>query len=247
LICLGVLLLLSSGALGEDAKDTCVDCHSRLRYLVTNKKLYDYYQNWKLSIHREEDVSCADCHGGNPQESDKDTSHGVKLTGSEDESAVNFRNIPDTCGRCHKDFLEGYRESSHFEHLVAEQQEEQGPNCVTCHGSINEETLNVNTVQEACARCHNEETDNHPEIPGDARLILNKFLSIDRFYRYVTVRADPEKTQEFFKDADARIYDLSVAWHTFELEEIREHTDSVLRFLREKRRELRKQRETSRR
>jgi hypothetical protein len=54
---------------------------------------------------------------------------------------------------------------------------------VTCHGSINSEVLNVNSVAVACARRHNEERDNRPNDPEKARAVLNRFLSIRRFHR----------------------------------------------------------------
>ena len=58
------------------ARSSCVDCHSNPRFMVQNKKLYDYYQGWRLSIHEQEKVTCVDCHGGNPRAADKPTAHG---------------------------------------------------------------------------------------------------------------------------------------------------------------------------
>ncbi len=55
---------------------------------------------------------------------------------------MNFRNIPKTCGQCHERIYEGFRESAHFEHLASKDEENLGPNCVTCHGSINATVLN---------------------------------------------------------------------------------------------------------
>jgi formate-dependent nitrite reductase cytochrome c552 subunit len=205
---------------------------------VTNRKLYDYFERWTSSVHKQEDVTCVDCHGGNPEVSDKDAAHAGDLGGAPSSSAINFRNIPRTCGDCHDDIYEGFRKSSHFEHVVAKKQEDQGPTCVTCHGSINVSVLNVTTVEETCTRCHNEESDNHPENATEARALLNRFLSIHRYYRYITVRGDPVETREFFEKIDAQIHDLSVTWHTFDLSKIREETRSVLDSLKHKRQEV---------
>jgi hypothetical protein len=221
-------------------KDSCVDCHSERGFLVTNKKLYDYYKEWEVSVHREAEVGCSDCHGGNPAASDEEGAHGGEVGEAAPQSAVNFRNIPKTCGECHKDFLNAYQESAHFEHLVAEGEEAQGPSCVTCHGSMSVGVLDVNTVQDACARCHNEETENNPHIPEEAKLILNKLLSISRFYRYIAVRGDPVETRAFFEKAGAAINELAVGWHTFDLEVADEKTAEVLTLLRAKRNGLRK-------
>jgi hypothetical protein len=138
--------------------------------------------------------------------------------------------------------LDGYRQSNHFEHLIAEAQQAQGPSCVTCHGSINVGILNVESVEDACARCHNQESDNHPENPQKATLILNRFLSIHRFYRYIAVRAEPEEARDFFQVIDARVHHLSVTWHTFDLPAIEEETKQVLALLKAKRDEIRQRR-----
>ena len=239
---LALLLLVApapwGGARAAETGDSCVDCHSDPSFLVTNKKLYDYFQKWRDSIHGQEEVSCADCHGGDPDAADKDAAHGGNLEASDSVSAVNFRNIPSTCGTCHEEIYEGFRKSGHFAHVVAKEQEAQGPTCVTCHGSINVAVLNVNTVEETCLRCHDEDSENHPETPEKARSLLNRFLSIHRYYRYITVRGDPAETEGFFDAVDAQIHALSVTWHTFDLDRIEEETEAVLESVRTKREEV---------
>lgn len=229
------------GVAAAEAEDSCVDCHSNPAFLVTNRKLYVYFQEWTTSIHRQEGVSCSDCHGGDPTNPDEKGAHAGDLSASMPRSAVNFENIPPTCGECHEEVYRGYRQSPHFEHLIASETEAQGPNCVTCHGSINSAALNVNTVKDVCLRCHNDESDNHPEIPDQAKLLLNKFLSINRYYRYITIRGEPTQTREFFEELDAEVRSLSVDWHTFDLEKIEERTQKVLLSLREKRKEVRRE------
>ncbi len=221
-------------------RDFCIECHGNPKFLVTNKKLYDYFQQWTSSVHRQEEVSCVDCHGGDATASDKNRAHGGAVAEATEASGVNFRNIPDTCGECHEGILEGFRKSAHFEHVLAVEQEAQGPTCVTCHGSINVGILNVNSVEEACNRCHNQESGNLPENPARARLILNKFLSIHRFYRYITIRIEPEEGRTFFEDIDLRLRRLSVTWHTFDLPKIDKEVEVVLALLKAKRDEVRR-------
>jgi hypothetical protein len=224
--------------LAAEEKDSCVECHRDPGFLVTNKKLYDYYQQWTSSLHAQEEVTCVDCHGGDPGVSDKKGAHGGELSGSKRDSAVNFRNIPGTCGDCHEEILDGFRESAHFKHLVGKQQEEQGPNCVTCHGSISVTVLDVNTVEETCSQCHNPTSDSYPENPAKARDLLNRFLTIHRYYRYINVRGNAVETRQFFERVDSQLRDLSVTWHTFDLESIEEKTRAVLEALRTKREEV---------
>jgi nitrate/TMAO reductase-like tetraheme cytochrome c subunit len=241
-VAVSVLLLPSlaswKSASAEEAKDSCVECHGKTSFFVTNKKLYSYFQRWRFSNHTRAGVTCADCHGGNPQSSDKDTAHGGDLNAAQASSAVNFRNIPKTCGRCHQDIYGGFRESAHFEHLVSKDQEGQGPTCVTCHGSMNMTVLNAYTVEETCRRCHNKETQNHPENPREARALLRRLLSIQRYYHYIQARGAPATTKSFLKDVDAHLHDLTVTWHTFDLDAMDERTKFVLEELREKRQEV---------
>ena len=235
-----LLLLLApwKNASAEEAKDSCVECHGKTSFLVTNKKLYSYFQRWRSSNHTRGGVTCVDCHGGNPQYSDKEKAHGGDLSAAQASSAVNFRNIPKTCGRCHEHIYEGFRESAHFEHLVSKDEEDLGPNCVTCHGSINVTVLNAYTVEETCRECHNEETQNHPESPEEAGALLKSFLSIQRSYQYIAMRGDPAATKPFLKDVDAHLHDLTVTWHTFDLDAMGEKTKAVLNKLRAKREEV---------
>jgi nitrate/TMAO reductase-like tetraheme cytochrome c subunit len=223
----------------EDANDSCVECHRNADFLVQNKKLYEYFQQWQGSIHDQEDVGCSDCHGGDPEAKDKDAAHGDGVDEASENSGIHFKNVSKTCGQCHEDILEGFGTSEHFEHVVKKKQEKQGPTCVTCHGSINVDILNVNSVKASCARCHNDETGNQPENPEEAEDVLNDFLSIHRFYRYLTTRMDPAEARAFFSDVDMRMEKLSVTWHTFDLHEIENETHDLLKLLRDKRDEVR--------
>ena len=201
------------GASAEEAKDSCVECHGKTSFLVTNKKLYSYFRRWRSSNHTRGGVTCVDCHGGNPQYSDKEKAHGGDLSAAQASSAVNFRNIPRTCGRCHEPIYQGFRESVHFEHVVSKNQEDQGPTCVTCHGSMNVTVLNAYTVEETCRKCHNEETQNHPENPQEARALLRSLLSIQRYYHYIAARGSPTATKSFLEDVDAQVRDLTASDH----------------------------------
>ena len=239
-------LLLGLGSFGgarAAEKDSCATCHSDPELLVTNKKLYDYYQQWDGSIHDQEEVTCDDCHGGNPRATDKKKAHGPGVGAADPNSGVYYKAIPETCGQCHDDILEGFQESEHFSHVEKEEKgDKQGPTCVTCHGGIDVDVLNVNTVEEVCARCHNQKSDNKPEVPEEARRLLNRFLSIHRFYRYITTNAESDEASAFFRDLDPRLHDLSVTWHTFDLEAVEEGTGEVLKTLKAKRQEIRARR-----
>lgn len=222
------------------AQEGCIDCHSKTDLIVTNKKLFDYYQEWSGSIHKQEDVACSDCHGGNPDASSKKAAHGGAKGTRKMMKAVNFQNIPKTCGQCHDDILDGYVKSNHYKHLKSKKQLKQGPNCVTCHGSLNSVALNVNTVSQTCQGCHNQKSGNYPKIPEKAEWLLNKFLSTHRLFRYVTIKSSTAGDQAFLKKAGIQIQTLSEEWHTFDLKQFEQKTRMLLDALKSKRNEIKK-------
>ena len=224
------------------AGDGCVSCHSNHNFLVRNKKLYDYYRDWKDSIHAQEGVSCSDCHGGNPKAKNKDNAHSGKgFRADRKSSPSDYRNIPTTCARCHDSIFAKYRQSEHFEHLRGKKGERQGPNCVTCHGSVSTAVLTVTSVRETCNQCHNEQTGNAPEIPGQAEKVLNTFLSIHRYYRYIGIRAEPNDARSFFRVIDPLIEKLNAEWHSFDIQQIARQTKDVLKLMKAKRNEIKKE------
>lgn len=246
LLCTVAAAGTASWALAQgNAKPTtnsCEQCHSDPKFLVQNKKLYDYYRDWSVSIHRQEGVTCVDCHGGNPKATTKAAAHGSEsLRSSDASSPINYANIPATCATCHEHIYDKYRKSAHFQHLKVADQTEQGPNCVTCHGSLNVSVLNVTTVRATCAQCHNEDTRNNPDIPEEAERVLNNFLSISRYYRFITMRSKPEDAKAFFQVVDPVIRELNADWHTFELDRIEDKTRDLLRFMQLRRKELKEQ------
>jgi hypothetical protein len=118
--------------------------------------------------------------------------------------------------------------------------EPSAPTCVTCHGASDVDDLDVTSVEQSCARCHDETRANHPEIPERARYLLNRSLSIHRSYRYIATNVEPEEAGTFFRDLDPRLQRLSVTWHTFDVDAAEEETGEVLALLKTKCDEIRK-------
>lgn len=239
---IGLFFAVSGGAVGiavGSVEGSCITCHKDPNFLVTNKKLFDYFREWKQSIHGQEGVGCSDCHGGNPLARTKLKAHGPKGIGATNPgSPTSYKRVPKTCAQCHEDFYTYYRQSSHFKRLVSKDPKRQGPNCVTCHASVNTMVMNFNTVRNTCAQCHNEESKNNPEIPGQAEELLRKFLSIHRFYRYLTVRGGVLEDDEIFHRIKRDTEDLFTSWHTFDLPTIEKKTNRLLTLLKEKRNEI---------
>ena len=229
-------------AAADESVDGCVKCHSNPDFLVTNKKLYDYYQDWRASIHGQEGITCVDCHGGRAAAQTEQNAHGPHMPSSSSSSMVSFRNIPKTCGRCHDELLTAYRSSSHFGHLERSQQGDLGPNCVTCHGSLKAAAPNVNTVRATCQTCHNSISANHPEIPIRAEALLNDLNALRGYRRFISLRAAPEVAPGILRVFDAGFADLARRWHTFDLDRIESESETLLAYAREKRDLVRKER-----
>lgn len=234
-------LLAAGGALA--AKDSgCVTCHSKTSYRVTHPKLYEYYQNWQVSAHKVAGVTCVDCHGGDPGATGKEAAHkSAALTAAAPGSPLNYRNIPKTCAQCHDDIYQHYKQSEHYQALEDTGDAQVAPNCVTCHGSVNLSVLSVNNVRPFCATCHDEESGNHPWVPEEAQEVLNNFLSIQRYYRGIAIRGNPEEVQAFFGKVDKRIKRLVGDWHSFDLDQIRQQTQELMLMVKEKRKEVMEQ------
>ncbi len=214
--------------------DSCIDCHKSEDFLVTDKKLYDYFQDWRASIHGQEDIVCVDCHGGNAKAKDKEAAHVSRMSPDSKSRSVDFQNIPDTCGTCHDDLLQAYIKSNHYQHLTKKDADRRGPNCVTCHGSLNSRKLNVNTVAEVCEQCHNEESENAPEIPNKAMVLLNDLNTISGYRRFIE-RRDPVESKLFLRNLDRNLGELSTTWHLFDIEKIETSTSQLLKEVKSKR------------
>jgi formate-dependent nitrite reductase cytochrome c552 subunit len=216
------------------AVDTCVDCHGDERLQVTNKKLWDYYQDWTQSIHYQEDVHCIDCHGGDPKAKDMEKAHG-RSPGA----PVEYKAIAKTCGHCHEEILHAYQTSAHAA-SIKDNALYLGPTCVTCHGSLNARRLNIDSVSETCASCHNDVSGLYPDLPRRAERALGRMLTVHQLYRYVSLKATPERFAVLAKKVDQEINALNTQWHTFDIDAIEATMDDLLVLLQEEKAEIRR-------
>jgi predicted CXXCH cytochrome family protein len=156
---LALIVLLVCGACA--GKDSCFDCH-RVMEGMSLKFTND--------VHFASAISCADCHGGDPNESDQNiamnASRGFKVR-------VTRQGVPEFCGRCHSDTnfmgkydpqppvdqLAKYKASVHGKLLAAGRK--RAAECVDCHGVHNTRavsdplsTASPQRVSQTCAKCH---------------------------------------------------------------------------------------------
>lgn len=142
----------------------CVSCHARI-----DNEQHDISEAWRASVHGAAGITCADCHGGDP-DSDEVT---VAMS-----AAAGFRGVPsraqtvELCGTCHSDVermrqyqiptdqYAKYRSSVHGEQLLAKN-DTRVAICTDCHGDHDVKKASDPTakvyplnVPNLCASCH---------------------------------------------------------------------------------------------
>ena len=164
-----VTLLMLIGALGSAAadsgQDSCITCHALLEdaRLVKPAQLYDG------DVHHQAGLTCADCHGGDPNDASMNAMSPAKGFRGVPKKAL----IPDFCARCHSDIaymhrfnpkmradqLSQYLTSVHGKRL--KQGDTKVAACVDCHGvhkilavSDTRAPVYPTNVATTCARCH---------------------------------------------------------------------------------------------
>ena len=157
--------------------NTCLDCHQTLPGDAAHMT-----EEWQRSIHAERDVTCADCHGGDPSATTIDSAMSPEAGYI---GAPAKEDIPALCASCHADVNQmrqydlptdqyaKYKESIHGVRLA------EGDNnvatCYDCHGGhqvlkANDPSSSVYpaNVPGMCADCHADETLMAPyHIPTD--------------------------------------------------------------------------------
>ncbi|NOZ25696.1 MAG: cytochrome C [Nitrospirae bacterium] len=132
---------------GQVEESVCISCHASD---IIKPEIRDIPQEWKKSWHYHNNVSCEDCHGGDPEDAEMSMSPERGFVGTPEYSEV-----PEMCGKCHIGILKNYLESGHGKALKASKT---GPNCVTCHGSHDIQKASIKIINEArCSRCHSYE------------------------------------------------------------------------------------------
>ncbi|MCP2620351.1 cytochrome c3 family protein, partial [Candidatus Aminicenantes bacterium AC-334-K16] len=134
----------------------CGDCHGRLaQEKVIPTPGGDVLVDYSSSVHGQGLIKkgllptavCTDCH----------TAHFI-LDRENERSTVFFRNLPATCGSCHRGIYKEYAASIH--NVVQARGEEKLPNCEDCHSAhtIKEHTQDqfMQEVTDQCGSCHLE-------------------------------------------------------------------------------------------
>ena len=224
----GVLIFfaLSASAVPEVSVNSCAACHSKLPQgsFVGAKS-----HGWKGSVHEMRGVTCDKCHGGNPNAANKADAHKGVLGSSNPNSKVYYRNIPSTCGKCHGAEEFKFKQSVHYRRLEAIGN---GPDCVTCHGSMKTILLTPDDMAAVCARCHNSTgaLSTSAYIPRYAKAVLLSLREGSALVSADEKLYHPAKgsgAAAALNDARIALHSAKLDWHRFDLETITRHMQNA--------------------
>ena len=194
LLLAAVLILFGAVTAGAQQKSSCIECH-----ITLEGKIGDPARSIKDDIHLSRGLSCNDCHGGDPTQSDK--------TAAKDPrkgylGRPRMADIPAFCGKCHNDasFMKKYNPalrvdqekeyatSVHGKLLKAGN--EKVATCISCHGvhgirAVNDALSSVYplNVAETCAKCHGQaERMAEFKIPTDQYMKYKKSVHAKALY-----------------------------------------------------------------
>ena len=228
----GALVLAGGSAKAEVWGQTsvcpsgCVRCHA---HTGKGGVVYPEYIRWAASAHAAKNVGCEACHGGDANTDDKEKAHAGMLSPSSLDSPVSPKQVPQTCGRCHETEYQHYIQSKHYRKL---QENEEGANCVTCHGSTAVSVPTAATVANTCKICHNPEKGINPSVPDRAFHTLIRLTEargqLDLAQAAVLMARDRKQETADLERTLARCrenLDLAVRqWHTFDLGSVEKTT-----------------------
>ena len=145
-----------------------LECHEDL----IRKKATDNFQQWSESEHSAYYVTCDACHGGNPRGKTEAEAHASMKGVNDSNSSIYFKNIPETCGKCHTEELDHFKNTMHYQRL---QSESSAPSCVTCHQPHTFRVLKASELVPLCSVCHNPvDQIAAASVPKDAKNALEK-------------------------------------------------------------------------
>lgn len=210
-----------------------LECHAT----IIDKIAKSNYEQWTNSKHAMFNITCDNCHGGDPGSDLKEKAHEGVLRSSEVNSTVFYRNVPETCGKCHTNELNQFKDSLHYQRLKALKQ---APSCDTCHLPHEFKVLNASEFQDLCSSCHNIDMKIAPEIPEQAVSALKNAEKLKNEIRIADAAIKQAKqqgkdvsvAQKEFDNAISIRDNLPVLWHSFNLPHFQNVTDTGIEYAR---------------
>ena len=198
-----------------------LECHED----VIRKRATDNFQQWSDSLHSKYFVTCDVCHRGNPDKKTEIEAHSTMKNISDPESNIYFKNIPDTCGKCHTKELDHFKNTMHYQRLRSTTR---APSCATCHQPHSFKVLKASEIATVCSSCHNlKDQIASANVPKDAKFALEK---ADEFKEEIlktkksladakAIGKDVSSAQMDMDKAIAVMDDVPFLWHSFNLKD----------------------------
>lgn len=215
-----IFLIVPAAAISLDAlNNSCITCHEDL----TAKNVSVNYQRWADSVHSSYFVTCDACHAGNPNEKTQAEAHSSLKNVTDPQSPIYFKNVPETCGKCHETELEHFKNTMHYQRLRAESS---APSCATCHQPHSFKVLKASELSPLCSVCHNEKVQaTSANVPVDAKLALEKATELQNEIVTATNSIsqanakgmDVSLAQKELDKATSVLEDVPSLWHSFNL------------------------------
>jgi len=208
-----------------------LECHATIIDRIAKSN----YEQWTHSKHALFNVTCDNCHGGDPGSDIKETAHAGVLRSSDYNSTIFYRNVPETCGKCHTQELNEFMNSTHYQKLKALKQ---APTCDTCHSPHEFKVLNVSEFQGLCSQCHNEDMRIAPSDAPDkaAAALMNAEnlkseikLAQDAIKQANQQGKDVSNAQKSLDIAESIRDTLPVLWHGFNLPHFEQVIDNGIK------------------
>jgi hypothetical protein len=198
-------------------KSACIECHTSGIMRPAFRAIPD---EWQGSWHALNDVSCDDCHGGDPKDATMAMSHVRGFVGK-----PKYEGVPEFCGKCHIGIMKNYLESGHGKALKATGK---GPNCVTCHGSHGIQRATIDIINEQlCTRCHSYE---RAKVMKQALFLIEKKIgeirSALRELKSEGIYTGEEEKALFSTGAEFR-----ALFHTVDVSLVKDRTDEFTKRL----------------
>ena len=198
-----------------------LECHED----IIRKKASDNFQQWSDSGHSSYYVTCDACHGGNPDVNTEAGAHSPMKNITDPESPIYFKNIPETCGKCHATELDHFKNTMHYQRLRAESR---APSCVNCHQPHSFKVLKASEITPLCSVCHNQKDQiSSANVPKDAKIALEKADELKEEIRKARnsiseAKAKGKDVTSAQNDLDKAISvmkDVPSLWHSFNLKD----------------------------
>lgn len=219
-----IIYVSGKGALALSA-NSCVECHKEV---AAENTLQIWSQNqfihWYGSVHGRKSVTCEKCHGGNPGHTNKKLAHQGVKSSKDPRSSIYYKNLPETCGSCHKGVYQQFIQSRHYKNLKAERL---APTCTTCHGfEMDIGAVRPLQLMGRCTICHNPQSGVKPDAADLARQSLEDVTHTEQSIQKAQTLIDlareeglePKSAEELLRMARSRLEKTRELWHTFQLD-----------------------------